>query len=123
MIVAFRDVPLRSKFITVNGDSFTKIGDATASQEGTYKICLFASSQEVIVETLDIKNMCNEEAFFMIYVEGNHAPNKKHTTYASAMEEARRLAKKEIGKKVSILGAVEYLIAEEPTVNRRSYIK
>ena len=34
----------------------------------------------------------NSEPFWMIYVEGEHAPAYKHNTYESAMAEAKRLA-------------------------------
>ena len=59
--------------------------------------------------------------FYMIYVENGSAPTVKHTTYADAISEARRLSIKNIGKKIHILESSEFLISEEPAVHRYSY--
>ncbi len=43
--------------------------------------------------------------FYMVYVEGNSAPQFRHTTVGSAMEECERLARK-TGKKAYLLRPV-----------------
>lgn len=47
-----------------------------------------------------------EDTFYMIYVEGGHAPNFVHDLMANAMIEAKRLAKL-TNKKVYILEAIQ----------------
>ena len=46
-----------------------------------------------------------EEQFFMIYVEGESSPTYKHTTYSSAITEAKRLTE-QLNKPAFILTAV-----------------
>lgn len=46
--------------------------------------------------------------FWMCYVEGMRSPSFKHLSLDAAKEEAERLARQELGKKVYILAALEY---------------
>ena len=52
--------------------------------------------------------MGEEKVFWMIYVEGGRAPERKHETRESAVVEAKRLARV-TGKKVYILESMEYM--------------
>lgn len=45
--------------------------------------------------------------FYMIYVEGQDSPTRKHLTYQDAEKEAERLARM-MHKKTYILGTIEY---------------
>lgn len=55
-----------------------------------------------------------EKEFWMIYVENRSSPTKRHYTYDSAFEEAKRLASdlKNIKSKVYILRATGCLVQE-----------
>ena len=46
--------------------------------------------------------------FYMIYVEGQDSPTRKHPTYADALKEAERLARM-THRKTYILGTIECL--------------
>ena len=46
--------------------------------------------------------------FYMIYVEGQDSPTRKHTTYQDALKEAERLARM-MHRKTYILGTIECL--------------
>lgn len=47
------------------------------------------------------------EPFWLIWNENGHAPTKKHSTWESARNEARRLAMVNPGEKFHILGSLE----------------
>lgn len=46
--------------------------------------------------------------FYMIYVDGQDSPTRKHTTYQDALKEAERLARM-THRKTYILGTIECL--------------
>lgn len=48
------------------------------------------------------------KGFYMIYVEGQDSPTRKHITYADALKEAERLARM-THRKTYILGTIECL--------------
>lgn len=52
--------------------------------------------------------------FFMIFVEGQRGPAKKHLTYDDAVTEATRLAKQNVGREVHILMPVETAFQAAP---------
>jgi len=45
------------------------------------------------------------ESFYMVFVEGGHAPERKHETLEAAVQEAERLCKKQ-GQRTFIMKAV-----------------
>ena len=50
--------------------------------------------------------MINTNGFYMIYVEGQNSPTRKHLTFDEARKEADRLARA-MHKKTYILGTIE----------------
>lgn len=50
--------------------------------------------------------MINTTVFYMIYVEGQNSPTRKHLTFDEARKEAERLARM-MHKKTYILGTIE----------------
>lgn len=48
----------------------------------------------------------NQRAFYMIYVEGQESPKRRHLTFEDAQKEAERLARA-MRKKTYILGTIE----------------
>jgi len=53
--------------------------------------------------------------FFMIFVEGQRGPAKKHLTYDDAVTEATRLATHNMGREVHILMPVATAFQAAPT--------
>ena len=52
------------------------------------------------------KDMTTPNGFYMIYVEGQESPKRRHLTFEDAQKEAERLARA-MGKKTYILGTIE----------------
>ena len=58
--------------------------------------------------------MENDKVFWMVYVEGQQGPTKRHPTRISAIEEAERLCRQTC-RRVFVLRADEYAsLAEAP---------
>ena len=57
-----------------------------------------------------------DRVFWMVWVAGRGAPAKRHYDVADAIQEAKRLARKEPGLAVHLLKADGYAIAPEPPV-------
>lgn len=53
-----------------------------------------------------IKDMTTPSRFYMIYVEGQDSPKRRHLTFEDAQKEAERLARA-MHKKTYILGTIE----------------
>lgn len=60
-----------------------------------------------IYETNKLIKIMEPKEFYMIYVEGQNSPTRKHLTYPDAKEEAERLARL-THRKTYILGTIEY---------------
>lgn len=56
----------------------------------------------------NISEIMEPKEFYMIYVDGQDSPTRKHTTYQDALKEAERLARM-THRKTYILGTIESL--------------
>lgn len=59
------------------------------------------------ITTNKLIKIMEPKEFYMIYVEGQNSPTRKHLTYQDAKEEAERLARL-THRKTYILGTIEY---------------
>ena len=80
-------------------------------QETAEQLSALIDERKIITNKL-IKNLnklikiMEPEGFYMIYVEGQNSPTRKHLTYQDAKEEAERLARL-THRKTYILGTIE----------------
>lgn len=58
------------------------------------------------ITTNKLIKIMEQKEFYMIYVEGQNSPTRKHLTYPDAKEEAERLARL-THRKTYILGTIE----------------
>ena len=60
----------------------------------------------LIDETYELIRKMEQTRFYMIYIEGQNGPTRKHPTYQDAKKEAERLARL-TRRKTYILGTIE----------------
>lgn len=58
----------------------------------------------------------NPDGGWMVFVEGKGAPTKVHSMYEYALDEAYKLAKKELGRRVRVMQIAQVFVAKPVVV-------